>query len=386
MREYDYYSWLDFLKVRENRKIVIWGTGKTGVEAFEVLKNDTCIVEIVDKSPNMIGKDVNGYIVKNVVDVLNGPMEDVVVLIAHQYVYQAIEELQRIGVLYYFHYETIVYNREHLHEYVFEQEKECDYSWVAGGCYAHGMGIYEGICLTNSLEAFRYNYDRGYRIFECDITFVENEVILCHVGKPFEFLLECSGDTLKSRERNIWNSMNEKGEPIAFSKLKEEKIFGRFTPLKFVDLLQVLTEYKDVRIIPDVSHAGGSERLEWIINLVKEQEPNLLSQFIFEINVEEAKYVDVVKTIAPNSSIFLIHDHRQFVDKRCTDEELIKICVEAKVKLLMVGIPRISENLLRVAKLSNVFIGAYCWINSEETVNRLKAMGVSFFCTESFVV
>ena len=56
------------------------------------------------------------------------------------------------------------------------EEAVPDYSLVA-----HAMGQIDEYTGTNSLEAFQTNYDKGYRIFECDLSVTnDGQVVLRH--------------------------------------------------------------------------------------------------------------------------------------------------------------------------------------------------------------
>lgn len=388
MKEFDYFSWDDFLKAIKNRKVVLWGAGKTGIDAWVDLCRFCTISGMVDKSNNVIGKQIENCIVENVSKLEDENVDKLVVVITHQYLYAAIDELKRMNISYYFHYETMKFNKKTKRTFNFANDAICDYEWMKLMCYAHGMGMIDGICITNSLEAFKYNYQRGYRIFECDMMFLENgEVILCHSGDPIENVIQCEGDKLVKRIKNDVNYIGKNRGPISYVQLSKEKIFGRYTPMRFVDLLKLLRhDYPEAKIIPDVSHAGGCAKLARLMDLIEDYDPSLFSKFIFEVNVDEAEYIDYIKERARNSSIMFVHDHRQYIEKRYTDIELVEMCTKAHINLLMVGIPRISQHLIDVANEENVHIGAYCWINNAETINRLRTLGVSFFCTESQIV
>lgn len=382
-RGVDYYSWDDFTHYSVGRQLIIWGTGLTGEKAFSDLSKDYEIICFADSNTN---KDEFCGIKVCSLDQIKDEKQSII-LIAHQYVYEAIDWLKANDFDLFFHYETIEYNKTNKHRVCGTLPVKTGKQWISHSCYAHGMGAIDGVCLTNSKEAFLYSYSKGYRVFECDLAYTEaEELILLHLGDPFEYILKNKGDVLYKYAANSINRMSKDGLPYSYKELRMEKLFGVYQPLSFADLLDLMEEYEDIYIIPDMSHMDGARHYNTVIDVVKEKNDDLLDRFIFEINYEEIGEISNLQNKTSRVSYMLIHDHRQYLNNRYTNLELVECAKALNIKLIMVGVPRINQNLIDIAKEKEISIGAYCWIDSEATITKLMDMGIEFFCTESIFV
>lgn len=93
---------------------------------------------------------------------------------------------------------------------------------------AHAMGEIDGISYTNSLEAFIENYKEGYRVFEVDLIFTDDNQLVA---------------------KHDWDSNN--GTASSYNEYMDSKIDEKYTPLDFEDIVILMQTYKDVYIITD---------------------------------------------------------------------------------------------------------------------------------------
>lgn len=99
---------------------------------------------------------------------------------------------------------------------------------------AHAMGQIDEYTGTNSLEAFQANYASGYRLFECDLAMTsDGRVVLRH---DWSAGLQDGIDPQNIPTVEVFQSI---------------PIYGRYTPLTFLDLLGLLLLYPDVYFILD---------------------------------------------------------------------------------------------------------------------------------------
>lgn len=136
-------------------------------------------------------------------------------------------------------------------------------------CHALGR-TFEGESLTNSKEAFLYNYGRGQRVFEADIQITSDGVMVL---------------------RHDWNS--ELGQGQAFGWTKEEQwavteaeflnapIYGRYTPLTLEDWFAIMKRYPSIYMVTDTKYS-----------------PEVVSQFqLFVDTAIENGYEDVLSRV-----------------------------------------------------------------------------------------
>lgn len=106
-------------------------------------------------------------------------------------------------------------------------------------CHALGR-TEEGDTLTNSKEAFEYNYKRGQRVFEVDLSITSDNVMVC---------------------RHDWNS--DLGQAAAFGWTEEEKtvpsaeqflaapIYEKYTPMTLADFYDIMKTHEDIYAVLD---------------------------------------------------------------------------------------------------------------------------------------
>ena len=103
---------------------------------------------------------------------------------------------------------------------------------------AHAMGGVNNEDYTNSLEAFKENYEKGIRVFEIDLlTSCDGELILLHDWKEY------NENSLKQPAREYQCSTKEE--------FLKSKIHGKYTSLSFDDVIKLSKKYKDVYFIFD---------------------------------------------------------------------------------------------------------------------------------------
>jgi VCBS repeat protein/glycerophosphoryl diester phosphodiesterase family protein len=102
------------------------------------------------------------------------------------------------------------------------------------GFVAHAFGSIHGLAYTNSLEAFQRNYDRGFRVFECDqVLLADGTVLVAHDG------LEANYGLAKPFKQATW------------ADLAGHHYRGSLTILRSQDVLGLLAAHPDLYVIPD---------------------------------------------------------------------------------------------------------------------------------------
>lgn len=110
-----------------------------------------------------------------------------------------------------------------------------EFRWENYTVIAHALGAVDGKAYLNSKESFIENYEKGYRLFEVDLTETSDGVWVC---------------------RHSWNTSmgqwdgNEKKILTAEEFLKTP-IYGKYTPMTLYDLFVLLKEYPDAFVMLD---------------------------------------------------------------------------------------------------------------------------------------
>ena len=102
----------------------------------------------------------------------------------------------------------------------------------------HAFGAIDGHVYTNSLEAFKTNYEKGRRVFEVDFSITSDGFVVCfHDGK----------EEMYGLEKYIWDTSR--------LEFKKSKILGQYTPLDIFDLVRIMREHTDIYIVTDVKRS-----------------------------------------------------------------------------------------------------------------------------------
>ena len=100
---------------------------------------------------------------------------------------------------------------------------------------AHGLGGIDSLLYTNSRDAFLTNYARGFRAFEADLRWTrDSALVLAHdwstpARLPFT-------------------------EPPTLAAFRSARVYGRYAPLTFTDLLDLLAQHPDAHVLLDLKH------------------------------------------------------------------------------------------------------------------------------------
>lgn len=161
---------------------------------------------------------------------------------------------------------------------------------------AHAMGGIDGYDYTNSVEAFKYNYDKGFRIFEVDLLFTsDDELVARHEWSEtdyerFEQLDLINLSTIEKNDRDEYIPTLEQ--------FLNMKINGKYTPMTFDDVIRLLQEYDDIIFVTDTKWSDEEsveKSFTAIVNQVKEVDEMLLTRIIPQLYTIEM--YDIVEKI-----------------------------------------------------------------------------------------
>lgn len=106
----------------------------------------------------------------------------------------------------------------------------------------HGLGWIEGHFVTNSLEAFQYNYNRGFRVFEVDLNMTSDNVLVAR------------HDWTRIHYRWLGQDVppgTTSGVPLTLDKVMSLKIHGKYHPISCKQLLDLMRNYPDIYFVTD---------------------------------------------------------------------------------------------------------------------------------------
>lgn len=196
---------------------------------------------------------------------------------------------------------------------------------------AHAGGGINGITYTNSLEALNYNYKKGFRFFEVDLEWVQdNELVLMH-DKGF-------------------------------------KMPGGLTQMSLADLVKWMLKHSDTYIITDIK----SNNIEGLNKIVKEYAA-LKGRFIPQIYAFEE--YERVRDLGFKNIILTLYASNY------SDMQVIDFLRNHKVLALTMLQNRANADFIYGLKTLEVFIYVHT-VNDAALKSQLKPLGIDGYYTD----
>jgi glycerophosphoryl diester phosphodiesterase len=156
--------------------------------------------------------------------------------------------------------------------YTFMHKKVCDISslpklqddttaWYAKyHLIAHGGGGINGKNYTNSLEAWNLTYARGNRVIDADLRFTTDSVLVLRHSWSDNLEQDKQTPMMKSNRfldsnGHLQNNLS-KGIPMDLATFKSFKVYGLYTPMTYLDMLEYLSSHRDLYVACDIK--GGN--------------------------------------------------------------------------------------------------------------------------------
>lgn len=160
-------------------------------------------------------------------------------------------------------------------------------------CHALGSTA-EGVGLTNSREAFVYNYRRGQRVFEADIQITKDGVMV----------LRHDWDSDLGQEEAFGWTEDRRG-PVTEEAFLNAPIYGQYTPLTLEDWFGIMKTHPDIWLVTDTKYSPEVEKQFrlFVDTAVENGYEDVLSRVIVQIYYKEM--YDEVRAVYPFENILL---------------------------------------------------------------------------------
>ncbi|SDS84122.1 glycerophosphoryl diester phosphodiesterase [Paenibacillaceae bacterium GAS479] len=237
-------------------------------------------------------------------------------------------------------------------------------SWAENEFIAHAMGGIDGSSKTNSYEAFVSSYNKGYRLFEADLLQTTDGVLIA---------------------RHDWSQklqpglLNQPGSVLTMSQFESSLILGKYKPLAWNDILQLMQEYPDFNLIIDTK-ANSKEKIqqqfEFLVNEARRADPSLLERIIPEIFSSEM--YDIIMKIHPfPNKIYSLYKSRD------SAANIVKFVKDNHISVVAMPTYRVFINPNLVYSLNKLGVKSYVHtVNSPKIMTLLRSFGVHGFYTD----
>lgn len=237
-----------------------------------------------------------------------------------------------------------------------------DYSWIGDNVLvAHAFGGKGSKTYTNSLEAFLYNYELGHRVFEVDFDLTVDNKTICSHDEEFW--------------RYITNNENSDVE-YTYDNFKNTPLFTDYTPLDYMDIVNLLNEYPDIYIITDTKYYDEIkvyQQFTQIVDYAKTVNEEVLDRLIPQIyNKEMLEYVMNIYDF--KSVIFTLYQTAWEKD------DIARYCVKSGIKYITVALDQVDEEVIDLWKSMNINIAVHT-VDDIDEAKELLNKGVRMIYT-----
>ena len=238
--------------------------------------------------------------------------------------------------------------------------------WDGARLIGHSFGLVDGCGYTGCLEAFQERYEAGIRTFEVDFsTTSDGKIVL----------------------RHDWGQELQEGIDLehipSVEEFKKVAIYGKYTPLTFTDLLQLMKDYPDIWIITDSKAVEREEVQVEFEEIVREANEmgmaEILDRFIVQIYNEDM-YDTVNEIYAFPQYIFTLY-MRWYGDVE-DFEQICRWCVRHDVPNITMWNFRYNEQIRAIADRYGMDIFVHTENDSLAGANYLKS-GVDGLYTDA---
>jgi glycerophosphoryl diester phosphodiesterase len=235
--------------------------------------------------------------------------------------------------------------------------------WTDYGVIAHAMGGIDGKDYTNSLDAFRNSYKKGFRVFETDLILsADNELVARHDWGTY-------------LQPSLPADEQEKALPQ--DEFMKYKIFDEFRPLNLQKIIQLLKNKPDMYLITDtkeIDPAVIKDQFQLLVDQVKAVDASILHRIIPEIYNHEM--YDIVNAIYPFPnqiySIYLTEEPQ---------DEILQFVADKQIPVVAMQTDQASKEFVEALTANHVIPYIYT-VNDTHEVEEYRSWGVQGFYTD----
>ena len=254
---------------------------------------------------------------------------------------------------------------------------------------AHGGGGIDGKCNTNSMESLELHYSRGTRLFDVDILFTTDSIMVCrHSWKDnTEQVYEphhCSEIVYGIELDYYYYYYLRDGEmPMDSAAFMSHQIFGTYTPMTMEDLLIWLQRHDDAVIFPDFKGdiAQNVKALDYKLRKMNMQD--LWSRIV--IRIRDFSEYDSVRALLPSDSNIML---KGYDTSHVTYYDILSFCVLHNVHCLALTAKRADDSIIMKfhEKGVHVFVAVIDYLSDAAYYKERGAYGFvsNFLYEESF--
>lgn len=255
--------------------------------------------------------------------------------------------------------------------------KSLEPSWLSYHVIAHGGGGIDGKSCSNSREALDYAYSKGTRLFDVDINYTSDSLMVLRHSwddnldqgiEPHNKSLEIKHKELGHTYYRISSGGNV-FDSITFYRLN---IYGLYRPMSIYDLLSWMEENENAYILPDFKGEIRAQ-LQEILRLIPPTDSKKLKERII-VRIREFADLEQVSDLIPLTQIML----RKYNTSSNTYAEILKWCVDNKIGAVAFTREKANDKILKefANRGIKVYVGVVDYLSDYHFYQNKVAFGV----------
>ncbi|MDN7241741.1 glycerophosphodiester phosphodiesterase family protein [Planococcus sp. N028] len=242
-----------------------------------------------------------------------------------------------------------------------KRRKQKPYDWTEYALIAHAAGQIDGEVYTNSLEAFETSYKNGHRLFEIDLSITADGKLVARHG----------WDALHGQ------NFNKEEGPLTYKEFMEVPYYGKYTPMDFDALLELLEKYKDIHIVLDgkVSSVKDTEVVYGKVRkALDKSNQKIVGRLIPQMFYKED--LAVIRGLGFQDVIYVVGREEY------SPESTAKFCAEHGIGVVSLSGKRTNAEFVQELTHHNIEVYMYTFNEIEKMKPYIK-MGVKGFFTDT---
>lgn len=249
-------------------------------------------------------------------------------------------------------------------------QTEVDNSWVKENfLVAHALGGIDGRTYTNSRQAFEYNYSVEQRIFEVDLTFTSDDVLIArHYWDASTYT-----DAMQEVPDHMKNNL-----PQTYEELKASDT--QYDMLNFKEICQIMSEYKDIYIMTDTKEKTPEaieKAFKAIVDIAQKVDATILDRLIVQI-YDRAMYTQVMNVYPFKSIVYTLYNSSD------TEDEVIEFVKQTGIDVITMPESKVNQGFVENLNKQGCYVFVHT-INNMKKVEQYREMGVYGFYTDTII-
>lgn len=211
----------------------------------------------------------------------------------------------------------------------------------------HATGGIDGLEYTNSKDALLHSINQGAKVIEVDFNFTSDKHLVCFHKKE-DFYYPPISD-------------------LTFEKFKNTKVQGKYEPLIFEDVVEIMKQYPDIYISIDTKHEDLSEVIKEVVKQCSDE--TILKRFIIQCYYPgEKEKISQIYNFPNDNYLFAPYKYSK------DPYETLEVCYEENYNVVVVNKSIWEPSIIKLFKDKNIYLYTYT-VNREDVADLILHFG-----------